>query len=94
LFQQAVAQDVAAKVLCDNLQALAAVADRDASRLPKTTRINHAYVFTALKPLLPALLLRNVIRLIAKQTYRHVENLAKPRKSRSKPHKHMTQKNC
>jgi hypothetical protein len=34
----------------------------------------------------------NVLKLVAKQTYRHVENLAKPRKSRPKPHKHMTQK--
>ena len=102
LSQQAVAQDVAAKVLCDNLQALTALTARDNAKLPATRRINHAYVFTALKPLLPALLigkkvvklLRNVFRLIAKQTYRHVENLAKPRKSRPKPHKHMAQKNC
>ena len=72
------------------------------AQLPTKKRINHAYVFTALKPLLPALLLgkkaiklmRNVLRLVAKQTYRHVENLAKSRKSRPKPHKHMTQKNC
>lgn len=102
LSQQAFAQDVAAKVLCDNLQALTALTARDDAKLPTTTRINHAYVFTALKPLLPALLLgkkvvkllRNVFRLIAKQTYRQVENLAKPRKSRPKPHKHMAQKNC
>lgn len=102
LSQQAVAQDVAAKVLCDNLQALTAMSARDEAELLTPTRINHAYVFTALKPLLPALLLgkkvvkllRNVLRLIATQTYRHVKNLAKPRKSGPKPHKHMTQKNC
>ena len=95
-------QDVAAKVLCDNLQALTALTARDDARLPESTRINHAYVFTALKPLLPALLLgkkvakllRNVLRLIAKQTYLHRENLAKSRKPRPKPHKYMTQKNC
>ena len=102
LSQQAVVQDVAAKVLCDNLQALTALTARDEAQLPASTRINHAYVFTALKPLLPALLLgkkvakqlRNVLRLIAKQTYLHRENLAKSRKSRPKPHKYMTQKNC
>jgi len=102
LSQQAVAQDVAAKVLCDNLQALTAMSARDEAELLTPRRINHAYVFTALKPLLPALLLgkkvvkllRNVLRLIATQTYRHVKNLAKPRKSGPKPHKHMTQKNC
>jgi len=102
LSQQAVAQDVAAKVLCDNLQALTAMSARDEAELLTPRRINHAYVFTALKPLLPALLLgkkvvkllRNVLRLIATQTYRYVKNLAKPRKSGPKPHKHMTQKNC
>ena len=54
------------------------------------------------KPLLPALLLgrkvarllRNVLKLIVKQTYLHRENLSKPRKPRPKPHKYMTQKNC
>ena len=93
---------MAAKVLCDNLQALTALAAHDNARLPASTRINHAYVFTALKPLLPALLLGrkvakqlcNVLRLIAKQTCLHRENLAKSRKPRPKPHKHMTQKNC
>ena len=102
LSQHAVAQDVAAKVLCDNLQALTSLTARQDAQLSTKKRINHAYVFTALKPLLPALLLgkkavklmRNVLKLVAKQTYRHVENLAKPRKSRPKPHKHMTQKNC
>jgi Transposase DDE domain len=102
LSQQAVAQDVAAKVLCDNLQALTTLTARDDAQLPASNRINHAYVFTALKPLLPALLLgkkvvkllRNVLKLIAKQTYLHRENLAKPRRSRPKPHKHMAQKNC
>ena len=88
LSQQAVVQDVAAKVLCDNLQALTALTARDDAQLAVSARINHAYVFTALKPLLPALLLgkkvvkllRNVLQLIAKQTYLHRENLSKPRK--------------
>ncbi len=102
LSQQAVVQDVAAKVLCDNLQALVTLAARDNHDLPDRQRINRAYVHTAIKPLLPALLLgkkvarllRNVLRLIAKQTYLHRENLSKPRKPGPKPHKYMTQKHC
>ena len=55
LSQQAVVQDVAAKVLCDNLQALTALTAltaRDDAQLPVSARINHAYVFTALCRLL------------------------------------------
>ena len=102
LSQLAVEQDVAAKVLCDNLQALTTLEARGNDELPDRERINRAYVHTALKPLLPALLLgkkvakllRNVLKLVAKQTYLHRENLSKPRKPGPKPHKHMTQKNC
>lgn len=102
LSQLAVEQDVAAKVLCDNLQALVTLEARTTDTLPARERINRAYVHTALKPLLPALLLgrkvprllRNVLTLIAKQTYTHRENISKPRKSRPKPHKHLTQKTC
>ena len=39
--------------LCDNLQALTAVASHGRARLGQCDRINHAYVHTALKPLLP-----------------------------------------
>jgi len=102
LSQLAVEQDVAAKVLCDNLQALATLEARGSGELQDRERINRAYVHTALKPLLPALLLgkkvtkllRNVLTLIAKRTYLHRENLSKPRKSGPKPHKHMSQKHC
>jgi len=102
LSQQAVVQDVAAKMLCDNLQALTALTARDNAQLPVAARINHAYVHTALKPLLPALLLgkkvvkllRIVLGLIAKQTYLHRENQSRPRHLASKPHKYMTQKYC
>ena len=102
LSELAVVQDVAAKVLCDNLQALATLEARSNDDLPDRQRINRAYVHAALKPLLPALLLgrkvarllRNVLRLIAKQTYLHQENLSKLRKPGSKPHKYMTQKYC
>jgi hypothetical protein len=102
LSQQDAAQDIAAKVLCDNLQALTALTASKDAKLPATKRINHAYAFTALKPLLPALLLgkkvakllRNVLNLIAKQTYIHIDSLSKPRNFGRKPHKHMAQKNC
>lgn len=53
----AVLQDFAAKVVCDNLQALTAAAAHEQARLPEHERINHTYAHTALKPLLPALLL-------------------------------------
>lgn len=102
LSQLAVVQDVAAKVLCDNLQALTALSAHDNADLAQSVRINRAYVHTALKPLLPALLLGKkvakmllmVLRLVATHTYVHQVNLSKPRKPRPKPHKYMTQKHC
>lgn len=102
LSQQAVMQDVSAKIVCDNLQALTALSAHSASDLPAHERINRAYVHTALKPLLPALLLGkkvatlllDLLRLVAQHTYRHRENVAKPRKPGPKPHKPMTQKHC
>jgi hypothetical protein len=57
LSQLAVTQDFAAKVLCDNLQALTTLAAHASANLPSSKRINRAYVHTVLKPLLPALLL-------------------------------------
>lgn len=106
LTQQAVAQDVAAKIVCDNLQALVALTAHADADLPANRRINHAYAHTAFKPLMPILLLggvigrkvgkllRGVLGLIAGRTYRHRENLSKPRKQGQKPHKAMSQKNC
>jgi hypothetical protein len=106
LSQQAVVQDVAAKVVCDNLQALVSITAHADADLPESKRINHAYAHTALKPLMPILLLggkigrkigkmlRGLLDLIAGRTYRHRENLSKPRKFGPKPHKKMSQKNC
>lgn len=103
LSQQAVVQDVAAKIVTDNLQALTALTAHDQADLDIVDRINHAYAHTALKPLMPSLLifgrkvkklLHDVLRLIGKQTYVHRENRSKPRKPRPKPHKYMTQKPC
>ena len=99
-------QDVSAKILCDNLQTLVSMTAHADADLPEDRRINHAYAHTALKPLLPILLLggkigrkggtllRGLLGLIAGKTYRHRENRSKPRKRGAKPHKQMTQKNC
>jgi hypothetical protein len=106
LTQRAVAQDVAAKIVCDNLQALIALTAHADADLPANKRINHAYAHTALKPVMPNLLragmvarkvgklLRDLLDLIAGRTYRHRKNLSKPRKPGQKPHKAMSQKNC
>jgi hypothetical protein len=106
LSQQAIAQDVAAKIVCDNLQALVALTAHADADLPDSKRINHAYAHTALKPLMPVLLLgskvgrtvskmlRCLLDLIAGRTYPHRENCSKPRPPGRKPHKNMTQKNC
>jgi hypothetical protein len=104
LTQQAVVQDVAAKIVCDNLRALVALTAH--ADLPANKHINHAYAHTALKPLMPILLLgemigrkvgkllRGLIGLIARRIYQHRENLSKPRKPGQKPHKAMSQKKC
>ena len=106
LTQQAVAQDVSTKIVCDNLQALVALTAHAEADFPANKRINHAYAHIALKPLTPILvlggvigwkvgkLLRGLLGLIAGRTYRHRENLSKPRKPGQKPHKAMSQKNC
>lgn len=110
LSQQAVVQDVSAKMLCDNLQALTTLSAHRHAELPESQRINRTYVHTALKSVLPSLLLcsrigktigkkvraliDDLLRLVARHTYRHRDNLSKPRKSAHKPHKTMTQKQC
>ena len=71
----------------------------DSADLAAADRINHAYAHTALKPLLPVLLLgkavakkllRNLLTLIGRETYSHRENQSKERKPGPKPHKSMT----
>lgn len=73
----ALQQGFAAKVLCDNLAALASAATRSASQLPAQCRTNIAYVRTVLMPLIPALsvgmatavMLKEALKLIGSQTY-------------------------
>ena len=98
----AVQQDFAAKILCDNLEALVALTAQEAHDIPPERRINRAYAHTVLKPLLPALILgraaasmlQDALALIAGRTHKHRPGVSKPRPSRSKPHKHMSQKPC
>ncbi|WP_083370336.1 IS4 family transposase [Chromobacterium sphagni] len=102
LSQLAVMQDFAAKVLCDNLQALACLAATEEDPLPEGRRINHAYAHTVLKRALPAILLiskaihliKEACSLIVRHTYFHREGLSKQRKSSHKPHKHLSHKAC
>lgn len=102
LSQLGVLQDFAAKIVCDNMHALAAAAAHEQAGLPDDRRINRAYTDTALKPLLPALLLgkalvhqlEQVMNLIASANYRHRPGISKPRPQQPKPHKSMTQKPC
>jgi hypothetical protein len=102
LSQLAAIQDFAAKILCDNLQALASAAAASTAELPKEQRINRAYAHTVLKPLLPALLLgrlaaeafHKALDLISRQTCKHRPGKSKPRPKQTKPHRHMSQKPC
>ena len=91
--QQAVAHDVVAKIVGDNLQAFVALNAHADADLSESESINHAYLHTALKPLMTTLLpgeridrkvgklLRAMLDLIAGRTYCHHENLSKPQSS-------------
>jgi len=102
LSHQAVLQDFAAKILCDNLEALITLAAQTEHPIAPERRINRAYAHTVLKPLLPALLLGHAVstllqqamELIVRRTFKHRDGLSKPRKARPKPHKFMAFKPC
>ena len=106
LTQQAVARDVATKIVCDSLQAHVALTAHADAGLTDSKRFNHAYAHTALKPMMPVLLpgskvgrtvsktRRFLLNLIAGRIFRHRENRSKPRPPNRKPHKSMTEKNC
>ena len=87
LSQLAVVQDFATKLVCENLQALTVAAAYDKAGLVQRQRINRAYAHTALKPLLPALLLgravaeqlQHLMHLIAGATYQHRPGASNPR---------------
>lgn len=103
LSQQAVVHDVHAKILADNLQALAVTAAHNDAQLAPELRVNRAYTHSVLKPLIPGLLLLHsafvhllpdALRLIASETSKYRPNLSKPRRKRDKPHLQLTQKAC
>ena len=102
LSHQAVLQDFAAKILCDNLQALITLAAQSEHPIAPDRRVNRAYAHTVLKPLLPALLLGHAVvallqqamELILRRTFKHRPGLSKPRKARPKPHKFLALKPC
>jgi len=103
LSQLAAAQDFAAKIVCDNLQALTTAEATMQFPILPTRRVNRGYGHTVLKPLLPSLLLRfatavdllyEAMALIARQTFFNKPGQSKPRKKQAKPHKPMTQKPC
>jgi hypothetical protein len=89
LSQLAAMQDFAAKIVCDNLQALTTAAASDQFPILPTRRVNRGYAHTVLTPLLPSLLLRfatavdllcQAMALIASQTFFNKPGLSKPRK--------------
>jgi hypothetical protein len=98
----ALQQEFAANVLCYNLAAASTSAARAALDLPAHRRTNRAYARSALKPLIPALLLgraclvmlQNVVKRIASQTFKHRPGRSRLRAARTKPHKHMAYKAC
>lgn len=102
LSQLAVMQDFAAKIVCDNLHALATQAAHHAAQLLPRQRINRTFACSVLKPLLPALLLGSAnatlllsaLYLIARKTFLHRPGQSKPRGRWIKPRKSMTQKPC
>ena len=53
------------KILCDNLQALTSRVAHEGTDLPQFILINHAFAPTALKPLLPVLMLAKKSRQVA-----------------------------
>ena len=50
-------QDVAAKIMCDNVQTLASLTAHEQAALREVDRINHAYAHTTHTPLMPVPLL-------------------------------------
>jgi hypothetical protein len=103
LSQLAAMQDFAAKIVCDNMQALVTGAAIEQFPIAPTRRANRGYAHTVLKPLWPSLLLRaaqvidmlaNAMRLITRKTFFHKPGRSKERTKQPKPHKPMTQKPC
>jgi hypothetical protein len=88
---------VAAKVLCDNLQALIAHEACKQHQVPPARRINHPAAFSILKSVMSSLLqggsipslLSDALAMMTKRTYSHRARRSNPRHPKPKPHKFM-----
>ncbi len=96
-------QDLAAKVLGDNLHSLVCSAATQLKSLHAGKRILRTYAFAALQHLIPAVLLAAqtydtllaVMATLAKKTQQHRPGGSQPRNpSATQPHKHMAFKPC
>jgi hypothetical protein len=99
-------QDLGAKIVCDNLAALAVYAAAPEPIRSKTTpchvyKINRTYALAHLKRCLPRWLLtalptlhalRSTLSELLKNLVRFVSGASKPRPARPKPHKHFSYK--
>ena len=103
LSQLAVEQDVAAKVLCDNLQSLACATACLENDMPENRQINRASAYSLLRHLIPAVLLaartidvvNEVLKNLTRRSQSHKSGRSSPRNMPSgKPHKRMNQKPC
>jgi len=102
LSQLAVAQDLAAKILRNNIHSLLSQTAHAIAQLPRDRRINRTVAVTAMRPLLPLLLLgrataqqlADALDLLARRTYAHRPAKTRPRPTRPKPHKFMAVKAC
>ena len=92
-------QDFGAKLLCDNLNALAVATASAANEeaVPDSYRLNRTYAFAHLKRCFPRWLLKHLPSLeellaafteLAKNLVRFVQGASKPRPKRPKPHRH------
>ena len=93
----AASQDFGAKVLCDNLNALAVWETMQCSDIPAGYQVNRTYAFAQLKRCLSRWLwhglptldeLLNTLTLLAIHLVRFVKGASKPRLKRPKPHLH------
>ena len=103
LSQQSVMQDLAAKILCDNLQSLMCATAAQTEELTTNQRINRTSAHSKLRHLIPAVLLavqsysvlHSLMADLAKNTHQHKPGRSNPRKkSHTKPHKNMAYKSC
>ena len=103
LSQLAVEQDVATKILCDNLHSLACATARLENDMPENRQINRASAYSLLRHLMPAVLLaartidvvNEVLKNLTRRLQSHKSGSSSPRNMQPvKPNKPMNQKPC